>query len=81
MAPLIAWAFLSFSTLADRHPTIYIYNGQAYYSQENYWYGPGWYYGHWFGSEEAYWIWRRRYPYWWDRYYSTRDYYRDPVKK
>ncbi|HSX26127.1 MAG TPA: hypothetical protein VLE89_03880 [Chlamydiales bacterium] len=53
--------------IAERHPTIFYYNGQYYYDNTESWYGPGWYYGHWYGSKEAYWIWRRRYPYWWNR--------------
>ncbi len=73
---LLGWIALfgSASEIADREPTIYIYNGKAY-ADRDYWYGPGWYYGRWYGSEEAYWIWRRRYPYWWDRYHSKQNYH------
>ncbi len=63
---LLASLFLCLGSIQSREPTIYVYDGKVYYDQ-NFWYGPGWYYGRWYGSPEPYWIWRRRHPYWWNR--------------
>ncbi len=43
------------------------------------WYGPGWYYGFYFGSDYEYWNWRHNNPNWWDYhhqyYHGHQDHY------
>jgi len=41
------------------------------YTEEDVWYGPGFYYGIWFDDEDDYWLWRREHRH----YPPNRDYY------
>ncbi len=46
-----------------------------YYPYDNYWYGPGWYYGTYYYDYPAYSSWRNRYwggPYYWRHHHHHR---------
>lgn len=46
-------------------------NGKYHFTNDDYWYGPGYYFGNWFTDEHIYWVWRRTHRF----YPSNRNYY------